>query len=405
MSTPEVLETSPEAVAVHKVIDIASGQSLTPEQLQASQRAYEAFHDATDEAVHISLFGDDVQTALENPETTLVQYEDEAGQRVFMPLLVPAGALEWKNPGIVSDAPDTTFLVYTHPQIPDDEQSQKQIQDALQAKLDEGAQILVDQYAGRTGVEADFPDGYVLEHIGGKEGEYGKTDLYVGELAVGGIHEPIAAPTLMETYQEAVASGAIEAQPENGVSLAETITGDEAERIWQLYKKPFDDLSATHPEHAGFSKEELIEILGDPDVIKAVNRVDGTISTLCLLLNKFEHEPWFNVGYFKKNFPKFFETDNIFMFPGIVTDEEMRGEGYALDVIDLVTKLLARRKSGATIVFECTEESTKYIPTGVVMPAVENSGVARISGITDPKDSSKSAPRSTIEYKVLKKAA
>ena len=124
------------------------------------------------------------------------------------------------------------------------------------------------------------------------------------------------APPITDVYRGMVECGEIEGNSDNGVSLMEKIEGEEAERIWQIYKAPFDDLSKDHPMYAGFSKAELMDILADPTVAKMVNKVDGKISTLCFFVDDFDHCPWFNKEYYKQNYPEYYDTGNILIFPG-----------------------------------------------------------------------------------------
>jgi hypothetical protein len=354
-----------------------------------------------DEAVKVGLYGEDLQRVLRNPKTVLAEYEGKDGQPVHMPLLVPADELKWYNMPLLRGTYGygKDYLYFAHPFMPPDEDSKDAIADTLRKKLEEGDIIFTDQYSGSEVNPAlaqliDESDGaYTYENIGG--GDVQRTgEVFVGPANFKDTQEVKESLSINEIYGQMIAKGELSANPDNGVSLVETITGPEAERIWEIYQEPFDELSKEHPMYAGFSKEELMDILADPAVAKVVNKVEGTISTLCFFVDDFDQCPWFNKEYYQERYPEYYDTKNILIFPGIVTDPKMRGNDYALAVIDLATQLYARRDSNVLVTFECTETSAVYIPTIVEM-ALGHSGKGKISGIEDPI--------SVTEYKALRK--
>jgi hypothetical protein len=386
-----------------KTVSVVSASEATDmdASIGRSMELYEAFRDQHDEAVKVGLYGEDLERVLRNPRTVLAKYEAGDGEGpAYMPLLVPADELKWYNMPLLRTTYGygKEYLYYAHPLIPD-ETGQDTIEAALKTKLDEGDIIFTDQYASRSNQEVFDKltannQSYALENIGG--GDVQRTgEVFVGPVAFEGVTEVKQAPSIQETYKTMIASGELHEEPENGVSLAETITGEEAERIWEVYKAPFDELSKEHPMYAGFSKEELTDILADPEVVKVVNRVDGTISTLCFFVNDFDHCPWFNKEYYEENYPEYYETGNVLIFPGIVTDQNMRGNDYGMKVIDLATQLYAKRGSNILVTFECTETSAVYIPTIVEM-AIGHSGKGKITGAD--------TPISVTEYKALRKS-
>lgn len=391
------------------VTGILSGNRLqmSDEQLARSTFLYEAFREEQDEAVKVGLYGEDLQRVMRNPKTVLVEYSDGGAAQqgdesaVHMPLLVPADELKWYNMSILRGAYGygKEYFYYAHPPIPEDENSKAAITTALKQKLDEGAIIFTDQYAGQPGMAAfeslmtREQETYSLENI--DAGDTERTgEVFVGPVTFEGAQEVKEAPPISEIYRQMVADDELSGNPSNGVSLVETISGEEAERIWEIYKAPFDELSKEHPMYAGFSKEELMDILADPAVAKLVNKVNGTISTLCFFVDDFEHCPWFNEEYYRDAYPEYYDTNNILMFPGIVTDEHMRGNDYGMKVIDLATKLYSRRGSNLLVTFECTETSAIYIPTIVEM-GIGHGGAGKITGLEQPI--------SVTEYKAMRK--
>lgn len=408
MSEGEQPQDTTDRLAQARAVEVVQGVQLTEEQLAVSATVYNVFRDEHDEAIKIGVFDKETTASLEDPDTVLIQYSSEGGDNIFVPLLIPAEKLEWYNTELFkrSYGEDTPFYYFAHPPLPDDEEQQQKIWDTLRAKLEEGAVIIMDQYQGAetasdrvmSGIAGSSGDETIfeLQKLGGGELER-KVDIFVAPVMFNGVDQVQEAPSVFDIYDQAIASGEIERNDREGVTLERSIEGEEAERMWEIYENPFDELGEEDPTYAGFDKESLLEILKNPDVVKVVNRVDGKISTLCFFVQDFKQAPWFNARYYEKNHPEYASTNNIFMFPGIVSDENMRGNNYSLDVIDLATKLLAKRGTNILITFECTEISTQYIPN-IVKAAVENSGVAEVVNLDQPV--------SVMDYMaIVKKAA
>lgn len=87
---------------------------------------------------------------------------------------------------------------------------------------------------------------------------------------------------LYDVHKECIEAGIVTYDPKNGSSLAKTIAGEEADRIWDIYEKPFEGLGEDDPTLAGFDKESLMDILQDAEIPKVVHRVDGEITTMML---------------------------------------------------------------------------------------------------------------------------
>ncbi len=347
---------------------------------------YSNWRNKDDQAIRIGIFGEDLEKAVSSRETVFVSTKNENGVKTRSPLLVPAKGLEWYNSELIEEkyGKDAKVLCYVHPPFAD-EKSAKKAEAILRKKLAKGYVIITDKYVEDDSspmariVEEAKSGEFTMEAFGGDTES--RVDVFAGPVAVvGSDGEIFEAPSLYEVYRQAIESGDIQEAQENGVSLQEVVDGDEAEALWEIYKKPFEDLGRDDPTHAGFDKEGLLDILKDPEVTKIINRVDGEITTLCFFLHNFDKAPWFNPGYYKNNYKEYYETGNILMFPGIVSDENKRGNNYAMDVIDVATKLLGKRGSNFLVTFECTEISTTYIPE-IVTAAVNNSGVANITGL------------------------
>ena len=369
---------------------VIEGQALSPKQIARSTEIYGAFRNQNDEAVKLGLYGDDPERALKDPRTVLIAQREDHDTR-YLPLLVPAQDLEWYNMEVLGKiyGEQTPIYYYAHPPIPEDSASQALIKNAIQDKLDDGAVVITDKY------ESESPDsaflsalrdelgvGYEMESFGSDDLPK-KADTFAGPVIFEGVTEVNEASSLYEAYRKGVESGDFEDDPVNGVSLIETVDDNEAEEIWQVYETPFEKLGAEDPMYVGFDKETLIGILKNPGVAKIVKRVEGDIAALCFFVQDFAACPWFNEQFYKDRFPEYHDTNNILIFPGIVSDERRKGSSYSGQLIDLATKAYAKRGSNVLVTFECTEISTRYIPK-IVTRAINNSGVGLVNGFEQP---------------------
>jgi hypothetical protein len=376
-------------------------RELTPSALKRLANLYETYRNEHDEAVKIGLYGDDLKAAFENPKSILFEYTQPSGIKTFMPLLVPAEDLEWYNMDLLkrSHGEDKQFYYYAHPPLPEGDVSRANIQKALKDAMDKGAVIFTDEYEGAdesilTRLAADGE--YAIGDIGWDDKER-NGQVFTTEVSFEGVEDIRKAPTLQEVYEKMVANGEITEELENGVALHDVITGEDAEKIWQIYDNPFAKLTEEHPMHAGFDKEQLLAFMADPKIAKIVNRTDGEITTMVFFQQDFEASEWFNTKYYEENFPEYYKTGNIFIFPGIVTDETKRNQSYALDVINLAGQLMAKRGTNCLVTFECTEISATYIPKIVSYAITHNRNVS--AKATPVKE-----PISKTVYRSIKKA-
>lgn len=362
--------------------------TLTPEQIKNSIQRYNKYRETEDQAIKIGLYGIDLENAMNDHKTTFLAYEDTQEEQIFMPLFVPVEKLEWYNAELLRRKYGTSELLYfAHPILPNDPQSLDVARESFRDKLNQGAVIFFDYYQELpenmephpifNEVVGNLGNSYVSESLG--EGDIQrKADVFIGRVDFHGVNEIKKAPPLSEVYKMAVAKGEIEHDSQNGASLLEVIDDVDADRIWEVYEKPFDILGAEHPTRAGFDKATLLEILKDPEVAKIINRVDGQITSLCFFVQDFDQCDWFNKKYYEDKFPEYYQTNNILLFPGIVSDEKLKGSSYSGRLIDLAVRLFAMRGSNALISFECTEISATYIPK-IVTRIINNSGVGTVS--------------------------
>lgn len=378
------------------------GARLTREQTERSAARYTTFRDQQDEAVKIGLYGEDLSAAYENPSSILLEYKAarEGEGSSFSPLLVPAKDLAWYNMDLLNRTYGfgKDFYYYAHPPVPDSPQSQAIIAAVLQEMMDRGAIIFTDHYISQAGgiledIVSSIDSHYRLDNLGGGDIQRAG-EVFVGSVNFEGVNAIREAPSLYEVYRECIERGEIRADPHNGVALAAIIEGEEAEEIWQIYETPFDELTKEHPMNAGFTKEQLLGLLANPAVTKIVHRVNSAITTMCLLVYDFDYCPWFNRQYYKRWYSEYYDSNNIAIFPGIVSDNKVRGKSYSLRLLSLASRLGARRGSNILITFECTETSGAYIPA-VVALGINRGGWGKVESMADPI--------SVTTYKVLRR--
>lgn len=359
--------------------------------VERCEQSYNDFRSASDGPIRIGLYGHDLEAALRNPDTVLMTHESD-GEIISQPLLVPLKGLEWYNIEYLQRlyGKETEFYYYASPQIKEDEATHALVENAISEKLDTGAVIVADSYREATKASLEnHPLGnlavkYVVERFNEEENA-ARTDIFAAPLhPIDYERKIVNAPTPQEVYVEETAAERMQPNETDGISLVSTISGEDADRIWNIYSEAFDHLSEKDPMYAGFDEDQLKDLLADPEVLKLVNRIDGTISTLCIVTQGFEQCPWFNAEYFKQNYPEYYETNNIFLFPSIVSDEKLRGQMYSTSLISTLSSLLANRGTSALMAFECTAISTQYIPGKVVKYGVKRSGNAEIEGLDEP---------------------
>jgi hypothetical protein len=370
-------------------------------QIEPSVQAYELFRGEQDGPLKVGVYGDELETKLQDPDVFSVKYRIPEGN-LMVPYLIDSASLEWYNPSTLrAEFPNATqYLYYAHPPIPIDDSGIDQMRSVFADQLQRGAVIFTDQYADEDGQPVNntlqmLGQGFTEHPLGVGDTRKG-AEVFAGELCFNGQEYITKAPSIFQVYESAVQAGEIIEDPDNSVVLEAVIEGDDADRIWELYKVPFDKLSKDNPMLAGFDEDTLKEILKNPEIAKIVNKVDGVISTLMFFLQDFDQCPWFNRTFYKNNYPTYYETNNIFMFPGIVTDDNMRGNNYSENVINLALDLLQRRGSNVLVTFECTETSATYIPE-IVSKVISAKDDMAITGLWDHETNNRT-PISFLNY-------
>lgn len=385
------------------IVEFSEESKISEKNIWSSYHKYSRNRKKQDKNVKIGLFGEELYESLVSQDSTLVKYKTKSGEELWMPVFVPAENMQWNNMECINSRINLkgNALYYAHPPVPSGYEELVELRKLFEEKLEDGYSILVDYYEDKRGAEdigtellfdlATSNEDFVIDSFD-SNGEKKSSEVFVAEVSFNNSQKIKKSPkTMTQIFREMVKKGELNQDVDNGVSVADKIDKSQHERLWQVYKAPFDALSEDHPAVSGYDKETFIKLLEDPEVIKILNKVGGEVTTLCIFVQDFDHCPWFNKKFYKDEYPKYFKTKNILIFPGIVSDEKMKGSKYASKVIDLATKLLAVRGTDILVTFECTETSAKYIPK-IVKKAVENSGVANVSDrINEPQSTTRYA--------------
>jgi hypothetical protein len=370
-----------ESYSLEKQTDIT-------ESMHNSIREYEEYRKDDNDALCIGLFREDLERAFADDRTMFYKSTTEEGEIVQNPVLVHVDTLEWWNKDLFNEIyPSKNVFIYTHPKRSNEEDDEK-ITSLLEEAINLGFVIATERYkSDETSPIAKFIKKYSDEKPGsvtafGDSELPSSVDYFATEVYFNGAETKVS-PSIFTVYEQMIEEGLALRDDNNGVSIAREINGEEANKIWQLYQIPFDNLGKNDPTKAGYSEEMLLELLSDPNVLKVVNRSDGEITTLLLLLDKLSDAPWFNENYYKNTYPEFYETGNIVLSPCIVTDEEKQGNDYAIDTLDFMARIYARRGSNTVLSFECTQISTQYVPA-ISRYVLEKTGLLSLSSLEEP---------------------
>lgn len=325
-------------------------------------------------------------------EFTVVNQSEVAGN--VIPALIPVDKIFWYNDKFLQDTYGVGRDVLYIPPLSAQDFSldlKDEVGRMVSRAFDNGAVLVVDAYRDRPDdriapiieILGDDNRNIIVENLGGGEQER-YLNQYIARVDYEGEGSDYKySPSTYDVYVDMVGSGELPHNESDGPSLMDEIVGEEADELWNLYKEPFLSLSKEHPVNAGYDEESFKALLRDPSVIKVINRAGGDITTLSMFLTDMDQCPWLDKEYFTRYHNKAFDTDNILIFLGIVTDENKRGHAYASDVVDLLAKVTSNRGSSVLVTFECNEISEQVTPS-LVKAAIENSGLAKVSGLDRP---------------------
>jgi hypothetical protein len=329
--------------------------------------------------------------------TELVKLTDsvsviDAQTHAAIPCLVPVKPIDWFNSDFINHVYERPESTYYFPPIVEglDSEIEASIGASVVDKLLGGSVVIVDAFRDKPEERLSklidlLPEDMEIsiENLGGG-GQERYLNQYVAEVSyVGQSHEYNETISTFDAYIQMVDTGELADASIDGVSCIDVTPEDEIENLWSFYNKRFGEIAEEHPINAGYDEASFKDLLRDPSVVKIVNRADGDITTLCMFLTDLEQCPWLDVEYYQKNHSDALETNNLFVFLGIVTDDKKKGNNYATDVVDLLALVTAKRNSPVIVTFECNEISENITPI-LVKAAIENSGVAHVEGIDKP---------------------
>lgn len=379
-STPKERQ-SPERITLDNV--------ESEQQLDESVKTYAAI--VYDEAApqHLGLSEEEVRKALQNPAAYKAMYKSADGHEVALPFLVPLKELYWYNtPHLTEKYGSDELYYYAHtPGAFGENDPETQ---TIKLITDNGGVIIYDintsasgEVKGNLGQQLQQPEDFISERLGGKQERF--LNQYASQVTfrsgINSKHDQYkAAAVPYQRYLDAVESGVIAYDPQEGTALTDCIDGEDAQALWKLYKRAFDKIGDGHPVNAGFDESEFLHILADKDVVKVVDRVGGKIAALALFLSDFKDTPWLNSEYFAANHKEAFETNNIFIFTGIVADKQLGGGQKSAALINLLMKVVALRETPVLLTFECGDESAKYVPK-LVSLAINHRSEGHVSGL------------------------
>lgn len=322
---------------------------------------------------NIGLSHEDYSEACINPNTLFV---GRGNKRV--PILIPTSGLYWYNKQFLQEKYEgAEVYVYVGNTVGREELG------VMHDLLNSGGVILLHKQESQSNPEESaVRSSYdILREVRSEKlGAF--LNQYIGYVEFEGADDDFTrGPTYVDVFTRAVESGFInKVQNGNVVSIESEIDDNQIDRLWCIYKSPFEDISASSPISAGYDKQGFYRAMKDPSVIKAVNRKDGVITTLALFETCLGNAGWLNPEYFAKKYAPALDTGNLLLFTGIVSDENMRGSAYSADVINVLLKVADMRKQNQVITFECNEVSSEYLPE-IVSSTINSSGFSRVNGL------------------------
>lgn len=222
---------------------------------------------------------------------------------------------------------------------------------------------------------------YEERFLGDEQGAPSKELHFVGkthlnpEASIHGIYQGLS---LTETYNSMVVSGEINEQDGTSLLYGPNISSEELTKLWDIYREPFAKLIEDDPLRMALNRDEFDDMMTDPASINIVHRNEGgDIVAFMQLVNNLKVCSWLNEDYYAQSFNEAYTGNELWYFPGVVTDINNRGEMHSFKLVQLMTKLASAADIQPTLIFECSEISATYIPE-IVSAAISETKLAAI---------------------------
>ena len=145
------------------------------------------------------------------------------------------------------------------------------------------------------------------------------------------------------------------------------------DRMWEIYEAQFSRLVENHPARQAQTRDELESMLSSEGTITPIHCVDGEIVSFAMFVGDIRSCDWLNSDYIEAKFP----SEDVYYFPGIATDENMQGNRYSMNLINLIAEILSMAHQNPRIIFQCTNISADYIPA-IVEGSANATGIVNI---------------------------
>jgi hypothetical protein len=299
-------------------------------------------------------------------------------------ILVDAQYLYWYNSDVVRQlAQDGSAFVYTHAD------ASPGTAEAIASVVDEGNIVLVNFDESSNDRLPELLD--ELQQFPGAECRLIESvyqNQYIAQVDFEGCEGYQAAEGFVDFFNNHPEFLPGEEEAEFPLLLGSIEDDEEIDRLWKIYNSRFEYVSERSVTEAAFDESEFKRILRDPGVVKAVHMQDNKVVNLMLFMTDLSDASWLREEYYQQYTQEAYETNNLLLFLGVVSDPDAEGSMHMLSPISLLTRVGQARQSSVAITFECNEVSAKYLP-GLVKFAIEQTGFSRVSGLDEPVSQSR----------------
>ncbi len=135
----------------------------------------------------------------------------------------------------------------------------------------------------------------------------------------------------------------------------------EKEKLWKLYYETYAIINEESPCKQSYDRNEFLEVLDDPEVIKfiLINRED--LAGLALITNNLQKVSWISEPYFQKHFPDYYNNRRIYYIKAFVIAAPYQGHfKYVFSLLRAVIEYIDSKKGVGA--FDCSERINKLLP-------------------------------------------